>query len=901
MKKRLILAMLLMPVLVVLAGYIAWPIWAPALIRAVLANHEVHLLQADIARPGWRSLNIVDLALSYRAADHVATLSSAEIKLTYSWPQLLQGKLETLYIPLARLQLVTAPQQQPVSAEPLSLPLIFPDTVFAQLPLTQLDVDALELTLPDDAVYQTLTGSLHVTSEQLRLQLTSSQTSNAALPDLLLILKADRQNRLQLNLRQGHDELLTIQSQIDDSLKPAQQSPQLQGDLSLDLQAGSELLKQLGLLDSGYQLAGKTQLHWQTSLPEIIDEDSWQRQLITAELSSEGSFVTSQYSGQAQFDIKAYFQVKDAAVTVSFPNFKVDGTVDPGSELLAWLASDTVKTLPLHITLAADTQFHADLESATVHMEEGAAELRFGDSNRPILAQLQLQSLSLQAEKEWRVQARFKTQLALDEIKHPQLSASALAFAGTGLASLGAETIRLQLEAGSSLQGDKIKLQEGQIDVLNINIPHAFDVALQDQKLVVPKLELDLSGSQLHWQDQSGQFAAASLQLKALLLDLENPSQVSAHIDLQMTGLQAATGDLQLKPLALQGNWLFSDNVLSGTLALNDRSGVMTINGQMKHNLDSGRGSFKLQLQTLEFRQSETYLPKLFTSWTYPFDLFSGQLEMSSTLSWDTSQEEVTGRLQGRVQLKDVGGFYESNLFYGLNTELTVDAPLADLKVEAKQFTIDSLDAGISVENVTFSLQSTLDKLHINDFQAELLGGLVSQKNAIYDLNLDENELLLQLHNIQLSEVLALEAGIEGDGVLDGTLPIKITTDGFSMTLGRVQARSPGGIIKYQGGQVLSSAAANVGVAFAIDALHNFHYEVLDIKVDYAEDGQLQLETTLLGRNPELAEQRPVRFNINIQENIPALIKSLKLSQDIGDDIERRLEALMNKKQEINP
>lgn len=896
MKKRLILAILLMPVLVVLVGYIAWPIWAPTLIRAVLANHEVHLLKADIARPGWRSLKIVDLAVSYRSADHVATLNSAEIKLTYSWSQLLQGRLETLYMPVASLQLVTAPQQEPVSAEPLSLSLIFPDTVFAQLPLTQLDVDAFELTLPDDAVYQTLTGSLHVTSEQLRLQLASSQTSSVALPDLLLILKADRQNRLQLNLRQGHDELLTIQSQIDNSLKPAQQSPQLLGDLSLDLQAGSELLKQLGLLDSGYQLAGKTQLHWQTSLPEIIDEDIWQRQLITAALSSEGSFVSPQYSGQAQFDIKAHFQVKDAAATVSFPIFKVDGTVDLGSELSAWLDSETVSALPLHITLAPDTQLHANLESATVRMEEGAAELRLGRLNTPLLAQLQLQTLSLQAEKEWRAQARFKTQLALDEIKNPQLSARALAFTGAGQASLGAETIRLQFEAGSSLQGKKIKLQEGQIDALNINIPRAFEVALQDQKLVVPELELQVAGTQLRWQDQSGQFAAASLQLKELLLDLENSSQVSAQIDSQVTGLQAATGDLQLKPLALQGNWLFSENVLSGTLALNDRSGVMTVNGQLKHNLDSGRGTFNSQLQTLKFRQSEIYLPKLFMSWTYPFDLFAGQLEMSSTLSWDTSQEEVMARLQGRVQLNDVGGFYESNLFYGLNTELTVDAPLADLKVVAKQFTIDSLDAGIPVKNVTFSLQSTLDKLQVNDFQAELLGGLVSQKNAIYDLNLDENELLLQLHNIQLSEVLALETGIEGVGVLDGQLPIKITTDGFTMALGRVQARSPGGIIKYQGGQALSSAAANVGVAFAIDALHNFHYEVLDIKVDYAEDGQLQLETTLLGRNPDLAEQRPVRFNINIQENIPALIKSLKLSQNIGDDIERRLKALMNKK-----
>jgi hypothetical protein len=265
---------------------------------------------------------------------------------------------------------------------------------------------------------------------------------------------------------------------------------------------------------------------------------------------------------------------------------------------------------------------------------------------------------------------------------------------------------------------------------------------------------------------------------------------------------------------------------------------------------------------------------------------------MNSTLSWNASDV----RIKARLQLIDIGGFYHTNLFHGLNTELTVDAPLADLKVVAKQVEIASVNVGFPVEKVSFALQSTLDQLQVKDFQAELFGGRVSQKSATYDFNRDENKLLLELSGLQLREVLALELGIEGYGILDGLLPIKITADGVTMTRGRVQARAPGGVIKYQSAQAMSSAAATVGVEFAFDALHNFHYEVLDVKVDYAEDGQLQLEATLLGRNPDLPEQRPVRFNINIQENIPALIKSLKLSQNIGDDIERRLKVLMNKK-----
>ena len=849
------------------------------------------------------------MALSYQVAGHVTTLNSPQIKLTYSWRPLLQGQLETLHMPIARLQLVAAPQKEPASTErlrePLSVPLIFPEVLFEQLPLAQVDVDSLELLLPDGAAYQALAGSLHYTAEQLVLQLASPDASNGELPELVLNLKADRQNRLQLSLKQdlieGAEPLLSIRSQIVDSqidsaVQPAQQSAQLpallpallQGDLSLDLQAGSELLKQLGLLDSGYQLSGKTQLHWQGPLPETIDQDSWQRQLLTGELSSQGRIAEPHHSVQAQFDIKAQFQLKEAAVALNFPKFKVDAVLDLSSELAPWLATDAAKALPVAIKLRPNTQFYARFAPVAIRMEEGAAELALGRPNTPLFVQLQLQSLNLQAENDWRTQTHFNTQLALEQLKHPQFSARSLVFAGTGQASLSPVAARLQLEAGSSLKGSKIKAQQGQVDAVEINIPRAFEVNLQGQQLALPELELQLGDTRLRWQDQTGQFAAASLRVKDFLLAWDNTPQVSANIDSQVTGLQAATGDLQLKPLDLHGSWQLSEKTLRGTLAFKDAAGVMAVRGKLKHNFDSGRGYFNSQLQELEFRQSATYLPNLFEAWPYPFDVFAGQLKMNSKLSWDAAQVHVKGRLQ----LKDVGGFYDTNLFHGLNTQLLVDAPLADLKVIAKQFKIDRLEAGISIKNVTFSLQSTLNKVQLRDFRAELLGGRVGQKLITYDWTQDENELLLQLQGLQLSDLLQLELGIEGYGILDGQLPIKITRDGISMKLGRVQARSPGGVIKYQGGQALSSAAANVGVAFALDALHNFHYEVLDVKADYTEDGQLRLQAALLGRNPDLQEQRPVRFNITIQENIPALVKSLKLTQDIGDDIERRLKKL---------
>jgi len=894
MKKRRALSvfslLLMVPAIILLAGYIAWPAWMPPVLRAVLADYDIRLLQADISRPGWGSLGITDVALSYQTADYVITLNSPEVRLNYLWRQLLQGRIERLHMPAARLQLEPATQKKSADHTPFSVPLIFPATLFSQLPVTQVQMDSLELVFPEGADYQVLAGSLHYTAEQLMLNLAGSGTATGDVPNLEMKFIADRQNRLQLNLRQGGEALLNIHSQIDNGVKPAQ----LRGDLTVDLQAGSQLLKQLRLIDSGYQLTGEAQLHWQGPLPETIGGNALQELLLTAELSSHGSISGPHIFLQpgaepAQFDITAHFQLKDEVVAVSFPEFNLKGVLDLSHELVPWLAADSTKALPAQIKLTPDTQLRVFLAPLNVRMEQGAAELSVGHFKKSLFAQLQLQSLSLQAEQEWRAQGQFKTQVSLNRVNHPQLSAKALAFSGAGQASFDADVMEVQFDAGSLLQGESIRAQQGQLRTLNLKIPAAFQFALQDQKLTLPELELQVGETQLAWHEQAFQFAEASLQLKDFLLDWETAPKVTGDIETKVTGIQVATGDLQLKPVDLNGSWQLTKKALLATVQLKDAAGLLDISSNLKHELNSGKGYLKSQLQALQFRQHKSYLPNLFEVWPYPVDVFAGQMNMTSTLSWDVSQESISAWLQGRAQLKNVAGFYDTNLFHGLNTELVIDAPLTDLKVVAEQFKIDRLEAGVPINNVTFSLQSTPAILQIKDFQAELLGGQVSQKLVSYDWTQNNNELLLQLQGIQLSELLRLEEGIEGYGVLDGQLPIRITQSGMTMTLGQVQARSPGGVIKYAGGQSISSAAANFGVGFALDALRNFHYDALDVKVDYAEDGELQLQAALLGRNPDMGEQRPVRFNINIKENIPALVRSLKLTQDISDDIERRL------------
>ncbi|MBU6435527.1 MAG: YdbH domain-containing protein, partial [Nitrospirae bacterium] len=72
-------------------------------------------------------------------------------------------------------------------------------------------------------------------------------------------------------------------------------------------------------------------------------------------------------------------------------------------------------------------------------------------------------------------------------------------------------------------------------------------------------------------------------------------------------------------------------------------------------------------------------------------------------------------------------------------------------------------------------------------------------------------------------------------------------------------------------------------------ALNNFHYTLLRVGVEYAENGTLDLSAQLEGRNPELKKSPPIHFNLTVQENIPTLLKSLRLAQsNIEDAVQKK-------------
>lgn len=202
-----------------------------------------------------------------------------------------------------------------------------------------------------------------------------------------------------------------------------------------------------------------------------------------------------------------------------------------------------------------------------------------------------------------------------------------------------------------------------------------------------------------------------------------------------------------------------------------------------------------------------------------------------------------------------------------------------------------------NIENVKLTarlepgLLSRLSGVRIDAAGMSILGGRVSGQRIHYDRAHATNPFTLEIKNLDLARVVALEQQqqIEASGTLDGSLPFVLTPQGLRIVDGQLHATPAGGVIRYHANESIQTmAATNPNLKLALQAFSNYHYQKLDVGVNYAENGDLALAVAVAGRNPDWNAGQSINLNINLSENIPALLRSLRSGDDIGDAFQKR-------------
>ncbi len=346
--------------------------------------------------------------------------------------------------------------------------------------------------------------------------------------------------------------------------------------------------------------------------------------------------------------------------------------------------------------------------------------------------------------------------------------------------------------------------------------------------------------------------------------------------------------------IALSGDKLILDPVVTAP------GSALRLKGQLEQGLAAGSGSGRLTLASLPLSE----LGDLMQPFHLPtaLALTAGRVTGGARLRWgaaprldlDLQIDEGAARWGEGEQPSRIEGV---TLAPQLRLESAAWRTRSPVTVTARQ-----LDVGLPITAIelTATAQGGWDgmpQLSVARSTAQLLGGTVSTEAFDYQPQRPRNPLAVVMEGIDLAELLALEQqqGVSGSGTLDGRLPMWVGSEGVAVAEGVVAARREGGVIRYQPNEAaLSLAASNPGIDFALRALADYRYEYLRSLIDYHPDGRLLLGLYIRGRNPEAAPQ-PIELNVNLEENVPALLRSLRIGDDLGREIDRRVQERMRR------
>ena len=461
-----------------------------------------------------------------------------------------------------------------------------------------------------------------------------------------------------------------------------------------------------------------------------------------------------------------------------------------------------------------------------------------------------------------------------------QLDVQALATAGwlQGLpAGLVPATIKLQL--AGHWQADELQLSLLQ--------PAAVDFSYQNpaapgQGLHLPSAQVQLHSGQLQCPDARWQQCKLELKATAAARQLQHPLLKTS--DWQWQG---------------QAQGLLSDLQLSGTL---HNPQALKISYQAKLS----PSTFNVQWQLADVFLLAGNPLQISRLWPELLELQRGKLHADGQLQLQLPGGKLNN-LQLNAQLHELYGIYDRTAFGGLTAQVVMAGDPRSFTLNLPELTLKQLQHGFQAGPAQLTAQYRADwsaptsgEVRLGQAQLAIFGGQLSFAETQFKLQQPAIEFNVAVQQIQLAELLKQHPSSQllGDGVLSGTIPIryqqvkpaatKNTLAQWQVFGGSLQAEAPGGRLQYQYQAVPGQKASGLDLAF--EALSDFRYQTLASTVELQPDGKVLLQVKLHGFNPKLQQGRPVHFNINVEEDLPALLTSLQLSGQISDKVRQRIQ-----------
>jgi hypothetical protein len=559
--------------------------------------------------------------------------------------------------------------------------------------------------------------------------------------------------------------------------------------------------------------------------------------------------------------------------------------------------------LTIDVPSGAHGHFIPAVESPSWAME-GPVRIRYGNATTSMRAELITATLAQSPVQDLAGSGRFRLEGKAGPVAEDQVQMAEAIWNLAGEVTVEASRALIQVDRASMLKVLRVRTEQVRVSNVSLNVaePLRLLVDLPSRHWVVNHGRVQLRAPSFVVNETRVTLDRADLAVKRV-----EPLETgwNADLTLALSRLAPSMTSLMLPPSDWRIHAVTDPSTITAEVEGTTPDKLLSLTGAGTHHWSEKEGSARLHLGPVRFEAPQVLLSKLATPWPYPFDISRGDVSSDIEVNWTGDPREPDEALtirQGRVtvSLNQLDGRYRTYEVGGLSTTATVQvsglehlsmAEPARVNVASIKGPVEAtrLSCEVQVGQVEWKDPPTIAWVELRHLRAGLFGGQIVSEGLRYDPAQSSHRLTLQLQEFDVQKLMNLEQqkGLEGTGLLDGTLPMVFSAKGVVVQDGMVEARPPGGVIRYRPPPV---ASVNQQMEMVLQALSNFHYNVLAMSVQYREDGNLLLNTRLEGHNPQWQNGRPVHFNLNLQENIPALLKTLDTVTSVQDALAERLE-----------
>ncbi|WP_454060843.1 intermembrane phospholipid transport protein YdbH family protein [Candidatus Nitrospira salsa] len=902
------------------AAYGCFPWMATTALTEGLKQHGFRHVSIQLGYPTTQTLTIHKLAFEKDLAEETYQGTFKNIKFEYHLSQLFNGHVSQITIesgdfiikPASAISTTEKERNGPSSSQDSSFttdellsPL--PMLPFEQLLVGDISIDHTQATDPLQHIL--VAGTVDARNQELR---THFNIQGANIPDYEITLSGTSIGDLNLVILSPASTPPTL-ARITSQATRIDQTLQLQGSLNIDIPNVLKLAELFVSVEHDLsQMTGNIAAEWNGTIPHSVT--------INSLVKEKTGTINGTFQIRAALpQLKTYGQNIDVKANGTFAatHNTVTWTLAQESEVSSHVRVAQLQIpeparaiIPLNghrlfIDFSKPLSGQIDLKSQPpVLRMNGLIHTRYSIENFPIDLQFSLTQMTGSSIQNLSAKGTYFFSGTVGKQLEPYAPIKQLTWKLSGEASFENEALTASLTPQSSLHMTMLPINDLLVPQTDVIFLKKFTGSyhLKNQRWETNPLVLKINTPQISWEDKT-----LSIQNTKLSIHELNGSLSTWQSAGQIVLLGMATTIQDVTPPTTHWKFRFSANPESLLVNLLGQTSdtQVSIYGRLHQDLLTQQGHFHMKLAPITFSPSAFNLRTSIKPWAYPLDITTGQISGKAEASWmlprDTDKKSFSiTQAKADINIDRLGGHYENIIFDELSTKMAFVGADTWAMPSPASLTLAKLETGVSISNLSMNFQlnpisdSIIPRVEISRFSADMFEGKISGDDFTFDSSEPRQQLRLHAQGLDIGAILNLEQqeGLQGTGLIDGTIPATLTEKGVEVHNGRLAARPPGGIIRYRTAEgtaeTLKQTSENMNLV--LQALNNFHYDELTIGADYDHNGKLMLATKIKGKNPDLHQGKPIHFNLNVEENIPALLQSLQVAKDIEGKIEELLQ-----------